>query len=968
MTKLSNAYTGDSQDETWDHFIKYLEESGVEAFGITDYFSCDSFFELKRRYKEHYSNSHKALFPNIEFRLNDAIDDGNNTPHIHVIFSNTCAEDKLARFLSTLKTFGESESGARIACSELKTRADFGSASVSLHELKKALVDTFGEDEDYLIAFPAKNDGVRTTDTNVARKVLISDTIDKSSHIFFGGPDSRDYFLSTDRYPDAKKKPVLGCSDAHSFEELERLEGNTPNFPSTWIKADLTFEGLKQIFYEPELRVHLGDEPPIHKRQALKPNRLLSRLSIKQVEDYDGRNGQWFQNIDLPFNPELTAIIGNKGSGKSAIADILGLLGESRQEDYFSFLSNNSRDKKFRQKGYAENFEAVATWQSGSLTPTKKLSESVDKSKPEAVKYLPQNYFEHLTNALAIEEFQEKIEDVVFSHVEESDKMNANHFSELQEMKTRLSKKKTSELKAQLRELNIQILDLEERSSPEYLDEQQRLLESKQAELKALEETKPDQMAEPESGSTEQLQAKEEVTKYTTLLRNLAAKEDRLVAEIANEKERLHKLGELNSRLSEVSAYLEKQEEDIKSMCEDLEIDPSSLLEFKVNETKAVNAIRVSQSKIIDLEGPMPLTINMDTDFESLVDLRTVRAAHEFVESHVNSLKENLSAPLRKYQSYLERVASWDGAIQKVVGGDTSTVGTIKYIQEQVAKVETILSSDLPEAMKRREKIFGEIFESKTEVKKFYEDLKKSVESELEDASTEGFSVDIDTSFSLSTTFQKDLLSFVNRRRRGPFNPQSEDSIDLESDIGEVDWDNAGAIVAYFNVVLASMKASPFLEQVEKPKEFYDFLFSLDYLSPKYELRLGGKGLNQLSPGEKGLLLLVFYLSLDKEDIPLIIDQPEDNLDNESIFLTLANCIRNAKRRRQVILITHNPNLAVGADAEQVVCVQLDKSDDYKFSLVAGSLENPEINRRVVDVLEGTKPAFIQRRLRYNLD
>ena len=84
-------------------------------------------------------------------------------------------------------------------------------------------------------------------------------------------------------------------------------------------------------------------------------------------------------------------------------------------------------------------------------------------------------------------------------------------------------------------------------------------------------------------------------------------------------------------------------------------------------------------------------------------------------------------------------------------------------------------------------------------------------------------------------------------------------------------------------------------DQAHRVKELYDYLFSLDYLTTRYELRLGGKNLNELSPGEKGLLLLIFYLQLDRKNTPLVIDQPEDNLDNDSIFKVLATCIRDAK-------------------------------------------------------------------------
>jgi len=81
----------------------------------------------------------------------------------------------------------------------------------------------------------------------------------------------------------------------------------------------------------------------------------------------------------------------------------------------------------------------------------------------------------------------------------------------------------------------------------------------------------------------------------------------------------------------------------------------------------------------------------------------------------------------------------------------------------------------------------------------------------------------------------------------------------------------------------------------------------------------------------------------------------------------LARCIRDAKKRRQIVLVTHNPNLAVGADAEAVVYVKLDKADKYKFSYETGSIENPKINARIVEVLEGSQPAFVKRRLKYGI-
>lgn len=132
----------------------------------------------------------------------------------------------------------------------------------------------------------------------------------------------------------------------------------------------------------------------------------------------------------------------------------------------------------------------------------------------------------------------------------------------------------------------------------------------------------------------------------------------------------------------------------------------------------------------------------------------------------------------------------------------------------------------------------------------------------------------------------------------------------------------------------------------------------MSYFTPRFELRWQGKPLDQLSPGERGDLLLVFYLLIDKCDVPLIIDQPEENLDNQTIATMLVPAIKEAKERRQIIIVTHNPNLAVVCDADQVIHSRLDKTGGSRVTYTTGAIENPVITQLIVDLLEGTKPAF----------
>ena len=155
------------------------------------------------------------------------------------------------------------------------------------------------------------------------------------------------------------------------------------------------------------------------------------------------------------------------------------------------------------------------------------------------------------------------------------------------------------------------------------------------------------------------------------------------------------------------------------------------------------------------------------------------------------------------------------------------------------------------------------------------------------------------------------------------------------------------------------------LRKSGEPQDILDYLYGMSYLKPRYSLTFDGQEISQLSPGERGLLLLVFYLLVDKDDIPIIIDQPEENLDNETVYNLLVGVITRAKQHRQVVMVTHNANLAVACDAEQVIVCSMERDGSNKISYEAGAIEELNLNQSVVNILEGTKPAFENRRRKY---
>ena len=119
------------------------------------------------------------------------------------------------------------------------------------------------------------------------------------------------------------------------------------------------------------------------------------------------------------------------------------------------------------------------------------------------------------------------------------------------------------------------------------------------------------------------------------------------------------------------------------------------------------------------------------------------------------------------------------------------------------------------------------------------------------------------------------------------------------------------------------------------------------------------KRISQLSLGQQQSVLLSILL-LSDSDKPLLIDQPEDNLDSEFIFKTIVGNLRKIKEHRQVIIVTHNPNIAVLGDAELII--PLKSTSVHSQIISSGSIDNDDTIKLCCNILEGGDSAFKQRR------
>lgn len=143
----------------------------------------------------------------------------------------------------------------------------------------------------------------------------------------------------------------------------------------------------------------------------------------------------------------------------------------------------------------------------------------------------------------------------------------------------------------------------------------------------------------------------------------------------------------------------------------------------------------------------------------------------------------------------------------------------------------------------------------------------------------------------------------------------------------------------------------------ERLQEVAGWLYDTSHISIEYGITYEGIPIEHLSPGTRGIVLLLLYLAIDINDRrPLFIDQPEENLDPRSVYTELVPHFRAAKRRRQIVMVTHNANLVVNTDADQVIVATSERKNDGGLPTITytpGSIENPKIWNSICLLLEG---------------
>ena len=731
-----------------------------------------------------------------------------------------------------------------------------------------------------------------------------------------------------------------------------------------WIKGDPSFRTFQQLLTDPH-RAFIGDEPPEKARIAAHPTKYIESIHFQKIPG-SKLTEEWFDGR-VPVNPGLVAIIGNKGSGKTALAEALGLLGNCESAGSFSFLSA----QKFRQakNNKAREFEATMSWRNGHPVVCK-LSDQTNPDMPRDVSYIPQSYLEQICNEvnnLPGSQFDSELKSVIFSHVPEHKKLNAESLDEMLRFQTEPIQERIETLRGELHEINLRLLDLEARSSVANRQLLLNLKASKEREVEAHDRLKPAEIVKPEADPTQQAametisqQIADADVKRDALQESIHASESMKKTAAAQTASAARVVQQLQNFTSAHQALLRNLEVD----CKVLGIDTAKLVTVEVDQSPVEKARETAEKQLGDEEGKIRAA---DAELRTLKQL-------------VDGLTEQLDAPNSTYQKYTEAFRDWTQRRAELIG-ERNIRDSLSHIEVQIKELDDVPNL-LKEARTARTEKVKEIFARIDSVVAVYRELYHPVQEFilLHPVAQKQFQLAFDASI-IASRWEEIILAKVNQGRKGTFCGLEDGRRALKELIEQADLQTLGGVIQFCSELMARFEsdyrsephsACSLSEQLRsgvEPAALLDSLFGLSYLTPKYQLKWAGKNIDELSPGERGTLLLIFYLLIDRRDTPLIIDQPEDNLDNQTVYDMLVACLREARNRRQVIIVTHNPNLAVVSDADQIIHSKIDKQNNRnKVTYTCGSIENPVTNLHSITVLEGTRPAFVHREQKYQSD
>jgi hypothetical protein len=971
-TVLNNQF---GSGNPWDSYLTTLEalRPKIEAVGVTDYYVTDTYEEVIRQQNAGRLPDVKLIFPNIEVRLDVAAKTGFVNLHFLVSPEDPNHLAELRRILTRLQfqAYADRFDCTRDDLIRLGKRANptiqddraalaHGATQfkVNFEQLRKVIGESDWAKKNILIAV-AGNEGDGTSGVRQASDATVRQEIEGFSHIIFASSQAQREFWLGQRSVTVEElrtryngcKPCLHGSDAHDQTSAGKPAGDR----FSWIKGALTFDALRQACIDPAARAFVGAEPP---RRAL-PSQVISQVKLV--------NASWAATPVIPLNTGLIAVIGARGSGKTALVDVIAAGCDSivwPPEDADESISPSFL---VRARSLMGQGQVTLTWGGGSNV-TRALDGS-DANGPAAyprARYLSQQFVEELCSLQgASEGLVQEIERVIFEAHDEEQRDGTTDFRELLEARTmRFREARRREVEAIIAQSERIAVELEKETLVEgHLQQtvqKRELIKNYNTDLSKLVVKGSEAQANRHSQLNHVAQGiAARVQNYQNQRRIFVTMQDEVS----------------NMRSTKAPEMLRQVQARYPGSGLDATQWDAFLLIYKGDVDKALTEyIAWADKEVAKLQGAAvaasdPITpLIADTE-----DLSTVQLAR-----------------LKAEMARLEQIIGADAAVRKQYTALSARISqenvALKALEERLLDVQGAAARRKTLQAEREAsygRVFGAIVSQQNELSALYAPLLTRLQKSSGTLRKLSFTVTRVVDAGAWGEIAEEKL--IDRRKSGPFSGRGA-LIGVANAELKPAWEKGdapqvqAAMTAFVTKYWKDFLAHAPYATTEKAeyrawlKQFAHWLYSTDHIRVRYEIEYDRVDIRKLSPGTRGIVLLLLYLALDDaDDRPLVIDQPEENLDPKSVFEELVSLFVEAKGKRQVIIVTHNANLVVNTDADQIIIASAGSHTAGglpSIVYVAGGLEDTDIRKEVCNILEGGEEAFRERarRLRVRLE
>jgi ABC-type lipoprotein export system ATPase subunit len=765
--------------------------------------------------------------------------------------------------------------------------------------------------------------------------------------IFASTPSTREFWLGKNPSCDPirletdfnGKKPCLHGCDAHSVAKTCVPD----EARHCWIKGDATFESLRQALLEPEERVWVGADAPDRHDASMCIAKMITHKT------------PWLVNGEITLNPGLIAIIGSRGSGKTALADIIaiGASVTSPLELDSSFLSRASHPVD-----YLGEAEVQLCWGDGTSATRRLRPEEYDRQSEgsEGVRYLSQQFVEQLCSAAGLAvELRREIERVIFEATDKTERLDADSFEQLADIYLNPIRRQRQVAQEAIANTSLQVNAedaLHNRLSAIKRDRDDR--------KKRIEKTKVDMKALMPKGKEERAKRLADLEAALVTATTVADKSRRLlvrVEDLQKEVERVRK------------TLAPQQVAKLMSDFQEVGLSQAQWQEFGLIFKGDVDLI-LNQRKTAIADKLKELTAGTPGKMVDTVKDPPSTWPYNLLLAERDKVKNEVGIDSAKLKRY--------GELQRMLGDDE------RLLQRSATELGNAegAAARRKSHIDHRRALYVEVFQSYLDEQQLLERLYGPLQAALSGASGSlnrlRFAVSREINLKAWIEIGEKLLDLRKEsklRGHGALCKESERLLLGAWKSGTAE--EVGAAMQNFiqEIIQEIRKSIPStITEADIPvwmQKVATWIYSTEHIEMRYSVTYDGVAIEQLSPGTRGIVLLLLYLVIDKHDLrPLLIDQPEENLDPQSVFEELVPHFREARRRRQVIIVTHNANLVVNTDADQVIVASSERSSGDGLPIVTyrcGSIENPAIRTSICQILEGGERAFLDRERRYRL-